>query len=53
VTPSTPWNLLEATIRYVLDFPLSMLMIVAWAVAVGMMIEARNRQAPAARRKAA
>ena len=53
VAPSTPWNLLEATIRYVLDFPLSMLIIVAWAVAVGMMLEARKRQAPAARRKAA
>ena len=53
VAPSTPWNLLEATIRYVLDFPLSMLIIVTWAVAVGMMLEARTRQGPAARRKAA
>jgi hypothetical protein len=53
VAPSTPWNLLEATIRYVIDFPLSMLIIVAWAVAVGMMLEARTRQAAAARRKAA
>ena len=53
VAPSTPWNLLEATIRYVLDFPLSMLIIVTWAVAVGMMLEARTRQAPAAQRKPA
>jgi hypothetical protein len=53
VAPSTPWNFLEATIRYVLDFPLSMLMIVAWAVAVGIMLEAQTRQAPAVRRKPA
>jgi hypothetical protein len=53
VTHGTAWNFLEATIRYVLDFPLSMLMIVAWAVAVGMMLAAQTPQSPTTRRKPA
>jgi hypothetical protein len=48
----SPWNVRDATIRYALDFPLSMVMIVVWPVAVGIMLERLTPQVPAARRKA-
>ncbi|HEY7300630.1 MAG TPA: hypothetical protein VH684_22255 [Xanthobacteraceae bacterium] len=49
--PATPWNLGEALIRYMLDFPLSMVMIVSWAVAVGIMLDKFMPPAPASCRR--
>jgi hypothetical protein len=47
LAPATPWTMREATIRYALDFPFSMLVIIAWAVAVGLMLDGFTREAPA------
>lgn len=43
------WTLRSASIRYVLDFPFSMLWIVAWAVLVGIVLDALNEQPSADR----
>jgi hypothetical protein len=43
------WTLPKATVRYVLDFPQSMLMIVVWAVTVGIVLDALTRRATTAR----
>jgi hypothetical protein len=43
VSPS--W--VESVLRYVIDFPLSMLMIIAWAVTVGIMLRGGAEAAPA------
>ena len=50
LTAPQPWSLQEATIRYVIDFPLSMLMIVVWAVAVGIVIDTPTQPASSHRR---
>jgi hypothetical protein len=51
MAPSTPWNWREALMRYALDFPLSIAMIVSWAVAVGIVLD-RLPRAPRAQRNA-
>ena len=43
-----PWTLREATIRHVLEFPLDILWIVPWAVAMGIVMNALASPSPSA-----
>jgi hypothetical protein len=43
LTDPTAWTLNEAALRYAVDFPLSMLWIVTWAVMVGIVLDALER----------
>jgi len=52
LTDPTAWTLNEAALRYAVDFPVSMLWIVTWAVMVGIVLDALER-APSDRRAAA
>jgi hypothetical protein len=51
LTSSTTWTLGAAVIRFVIDFPLQMLWIVAWAVTVGIVLHTLNPPAAAADRR--
>lgn len=49
LTHSTTWTFGAAVIRFVVDFPLQMLWIVAWAVTVGIVLHTLNPDAAAGR----